>query len=66
MNEYAFRHSQRLDFAARTLARDIAAIRQRCARPRAHFFLYSSAVLKYRSARSGSTVAILPGMCLAN
>jgi len=42
MNEYAFRHRQRLDFAARRLARDIVAMRRDRALPKLYRELYES------------------------
>ncbi|HEY3324983.1 MAG TPA: hypothetical protein VGP72_31305 [Planctomycetota bacterium] len=42
MNEYAFRHRQRLDFAAQKLARDIAAMRADPHLPKLYRELYES------------------------
>ena len=42
MNEYAFRHRQRLDFAAQKLARDIAAMRTDPSLPKLYRELYES------------------------
>ena len=42
MNEYAFRHRQRLDFAAQKLARDVAAMRTDPILPKLYRELYES------------------------